>query len=122
VVRDYDIRCDGIEQRVGSLSGGNQQKVVIVRVLLHEQELVVAAQPTRGVDIGAIEYIHEQLMKLRDEGKAVILISADLDEIVKLSDYVAVLYEGRIVTHKKTEEFTENMLGSYMLGRSSDIA
>ncbi len=121
-MRDYDIRCDGIEQRVGSLSGGNQQKVVIVRVLLHEQELVVAAQPTRGVDIGAIEYIHEQLMKLRDEGKAVILISADLDEIVKLSDYVAVLYEGRIVTHKKTEEFTENMLGSYMLGRSSDIA
>jgi simple sugar transport system ATP-binding protein len=121
-VRDYDIRCDGIEQSAGSLSGGNQQKVVIVRVLLHKQELVVAAQPTRGVDIGAIEYIHEQLMKLRDEGKAVILISADLDEIVKLSDHIAVLYEGRIVTHKKTEEFTENTLGSYMLGRISDIA
>ncbi|MPM23925.1 Galactose/methyl galactoside import ATP-binding protein MglA [bioreactor metagenome] len=121
-VRKYDIRCDGIDQTVGSLSGGNQQKVIIVRVLMHEQEIVVAAQPTRGVDIGAIEYIHSQLMKLRDEGKAVILISADLEEILKLSDDIAVLYEGKIVAHKKNEAFTENMLGSYMLGQLSDIA
>ncbi|MDD3212169.1 MAG: ABC transporter ATP-binding protein [Eubacteriales bacterium] len=121
-VRDYDVRCDGINQTVGSLSGGNQQKVIIVRVLMHEQELVVAAQPTRGVDIGAIEYIHGQLLRLRDEGKAVVLISADLDEIVKLSDTIAVLYEGKIVAHKKNEEFTENMLGDYMLGNLSGEA
>ena len=121
-VQDYDVRCDGIDQPVGSLSGGNQQKVIIVRVLVHQQELVVAAQPTRGVDIGAIEYIHNQLLKLRDEGKAVLLISADLDEIVKLSDTIAVLYEGQIVTHKQNSEFTENMLGACMLGHLSGIA
>lgn len=119
-VEDYDIRTDGIEQTTSSLSGGNQQKLIVGRVLMHHTGIVLAAQPTRGVDIGAIEYIHSQLVRLRDEGAAVILISADLDEIVKLSDEIAVIYEGRIVTRKPAEEFTELSLGAYMLGHIKD--
>jgi len=90
------------------------------RVLMHHTGIVLAAQPTRGVDIGAIEYIHSQLVRLRDEGAAVILISADLDEIVKLSDEIAVLYEGSIVTRKSADAFTERSLGAYMLGHTRD--
>lgn len=119
-IEDYDIRTDGIEQMTASLSGGNQQKLIVGRVLMHHTGIVLAAQPTRGVDIGAIEYIHSQLIRLRDEGAAVILISADLDEIVKLSDEIAVLYEGRIVTRKPAAEFTETTLGAYMLGHTQD--
>lgn len=119
-IEDYDIRTDGIEQTTASLSGGNQQKLIVGRVLLHHTGIVLAAQPTRGVDIGAIEYIHSQLIRLRDEGAAVILISADLDEIVKLSDEIAVLYEGRIVTRKPAADFTETTLGAYMLGHTRD--
>ena len=119
-IEDYDIRTDGIEQTTDSLSGGNQQKLIVGRVLMHHTGIVLAAQPTRGVDIGAIEYIHAQLVRLRDEGAAVILISADLDEIVKLSDEIAVLYEGRIVTRKPAAEFTETSLGAYMLGHMKD--
>lgn len=119
-VEDYDIRTDGIDQLTASLSGGNQQKLIVGRVLKHHTGIVLAAQPTRGVDIGAIEYIHSQLIRLREEGAAVILISADLDEIVKLSDEIAVLYEGRIVTRKTASEFTETTLGAYMLGHTED--
>ena len=119
-VEEYDIRCDNIDQLTASLSGGNQQKVIIGRVLKHHTGIVLAAQPTRGVDIGAIEYIHSQLIRLRDEGAAVILISADLDEIVKLSDDIAVLYEGEIVTRKSASEFTDTALGEYMLGHTRD--
>ena len=119
-VEEYDIRCDNIDQLTASLSGGNQQKVIIGRVLKHHTGIVLAAQPTRGVDIGAIEYIHSQLIRLRDEGAAVILISADLDEIVKVSDEIAVLYEGEIVTRKPAAEFTDTSLGEYMLGHTRD--
>ena len=113
---DYDIRTDGPDQLTHSLSGGNQQKLIVARILIHQSGIVLAAQPTRGVDIGAIEYIHEQLLKLRDAGAAVILISADLDEIVKLSDTIAVLYEGAVACCRPAETFTESTLGSYMLG------
>ena len=119
-VRDYDIRTYSIEQMTDSLSGGNQQKLIVARILIHQSGIVLAAQPTRGVDIGAIEYIHGQLMQLRDSGAAVILISADLDEIVKLSDEIAVLYEGHIAARKPAEEFTETTLGSYMLGHDPE--
>ena len=78
--------------------------------------MIVAAQPTRGVDIGAIEYIHQNLVKMRDEGSAILLVSADLDEVIKLSDRIAVIYEGKITVVKKTEEFTKAQLGYYMLG------
>lgn len=119
-VDEYDIRCDNIDQLTASLSGGNQQKVIIGRVLKHHSGIVLAAQPTRGVDIGAIEYIHSQLIRLRDEGAAVILISADLDEVVKLSDDIAVIYEGEIVTRKPASAFTDTDLGEYMLGHKKD--
>ena len=119
-IEEYDIRTDGIDQTTDSLSGGNQQKLIVGRVLKHHTGIVLAAQPTRGVDIGAIEYIHAQLVRLRDEGAAVILISADLDEIVKLSDEIAVLYEGCIVARKPAAEFTGRSLGAYMLGHTRD--
>ncbi len=115
-----DIRTDGPMQFTDSLSGGNVQKLIVARMLRHQKGLVLAAQPTRGVDIGAIEYIHGELVKLRDAGAAVILISAELDEIVKLSDRIAVLYEGRVAALRKAEEFTESELGSYMLGHDPE--
>lgn len=119
-IRQFDVRTDGIDQLTSSLSGGNQQKLIIGRTLLHQSNIIVAAQPTRGVDIGAIEYIHQHLMKMRDSGSAILLISADLDEVIKLADRIAVLYEGRIVAEKNTGEFTKSELGYYMLGGNAD--
>ena len=112
----YDVRTYEIDQLTSSLSGGNQQKLIIGRTLHHQRNMIVAAQPTRGVDIGAIEYIHQNLVKMRDEGSAILLVSADLDEVIKLSDRIAVIYEGKITVVKKTEEFTKAQLGYYMLG------
>lgn len=110
----YRIRSESIDTKVNALSGGNQQKVVIGRVLSQDPQVIIAAQPTRGVDIGAIEYIHEQLVAMRDQGKAVLLISAELDEIRKLSDKIAVIYEGRIVAYGAADAFDEFELGAYM--------
>lgn len=115
-IKQFDVRTDGIDQLTSSLSGGNQQKLIIGRTLLHQSNIIVAAQPTRGVDIGAIEYIHQHLMQMRDSGSAILLISADLDEVIKLADRIAVLYEGRIVAEKETGAFTKTELGYYMLG------
>lgn len=115
-IQKYYIKASGAEQSVGALSGGNQQKVVIARVLSQNPNMLIAAQPTRGVDVGAMEYIHNMLLDLRDSKKAVLLISADLDEVRSLSDRIAVIYEGRIVCEKKAEEFTEVELGLYMAG------
>lgn len=112
----YHIKAAGAEQPVKALSGGNQQKVVIGRVLSQNPDVLIAAQPTRGVDVGAMEYIHNMLLDLRDDGKAVLLISADLDEVRSLSDRIAVIYEGKIVCEKRAEDFTEVELGLYMAG------
>ncbi|HZG56622.1 ABC transporter ATP-binding protein [Paenibacillus sp.] len=117
---DYSIKSEHIETPARALSGGNQQKIVIGRVLSQNPDVIVAAQPTRGVDIGAIEYIHERLVEMRDRGKAILLVSAELEEIRKLSDRIAVLYEGRIVAFGPKESFTENELGAYMTGGSAD--
>ena len=81
---------------MGALSGGNKQKVIVARELTQDAQLVIAAQPTRGVDVGSIEFIHNQLVAQRDRGVGVLLVSAELDEILSLSDRVAVIYEGRI--------------------------
>jgi ABC-type uncharacterized transport systems, ATPase components len=108
------IKSESIDTKVKALSGGNQQKVVIGRVLSQDPVVIIAAQPTRGVDIGAIEYIHQQLIEMRDQGKAILLISAELDEIRKLSDKIAVIYEGRIVAYGSRDAFDEFELGSYM--------
>lgn len=117
MIREFDIRPTQKELEVRTLSGGNQQKVVIARELgCPGLEIVVAAQPTRGLDIGAIEFVHGTLTKLRDEGKAVLLISSDLDEIRTLSDYIAVLYDGRVMVNELSSKLTTDAIGMAMGG------
>ncbi|MEU7864574.1 ABC transporter ATP-binding protein [Nonomuraea sp. NPDC049141] len=96
-ITEFDIRAQGIDTHVGRLSGGNQQKVVLARELNRELRLFVAAQPTRGVDVGSIEFIHKRIIQTRDAGVAVIVVSTELDEVVALADRIAVMYRGRIV-------------------------
>jgi ABC-type uncharacterized transport system ATPase subunit len=96
-VKEYDVRSQGIDTPVGRLSGGNQQKVVLARELSRELRLFVAAQPTRGLDVGSIEFVHEQIVATRDAGTPVIVISTELDEVAALADRIMVMYRGRIV-------------------------
>ena len=100
LVERFDVRTPDIHTTVKSLSGGNKQKVIVARELSDDNKLVVASQPTRGVDVGSIEFIHSQLVAARNEGVAVLLVSAELDEIFSLSDRIAVIYEGRIVAER----------------------
>lgn len=116
IIRDFDVRTPDGKAAAGSLSGGNQQKVVIGRETIHNPKLIIASEPTRGVDIGAISFIHNYLMDLRNDGTAILLISSDLDEIFKLSDRIAVLFEGRVVKTVRPEEITREELGLYMAG------
>ena len=118
MIKDYAIKTGSSRQSCGSLSGGNQQKVVIARVFSENPDLIIVAQPTRGVDIGAMHYIHERLFELRDQGKAILLVSADLDEVRRLSDRIAVMYDGRIVSISKPGEYSETQLGLMMTGSS----
>jgi ABC-type uncharacterized transport system ATPase subunit len=96
-LRAFDVRGGGPETRASSLSGGNQQKVVVARELAREPRVLIAAQPTRGLDVGAIEFIHRRLVEERDDGKGILLVSFELDEVLSLSDRILVMYEGRIV-------------------------
>jgi len=114
----FQIKTYASHSLVRTLSGGNQQKIVVARSLSHDPELMIAAHPTRGVDIGAMEYIHEKIIQLRDRGKAILLVSADLDEVRFLSDRILVLYEGNIVLTSLPEEHTEMELGIMMTGGS----
>jgi general nucleoside transport system ATP-binding protein len=116
LVNGYDIRTPGIHTTVASLSGGNQQKVVLARVFSQKPKALVVSQPTRGVDVGATEYIHRQMLQMRQEGAAILLVSADLDEIRSLSDRIAVIYQGKLVVEKPAGEFTEEELGLWMAG------
>lgn len=98
LIEQYDVRSDqGPVTIVRSMSGGNQQKAIIAREIDKDPELLVAVQPTRGLDVGAIEYIHKQLVAQRDKGKAVLLVSLELDEVMDVSDRILVMYEGEIV-------------------------
>lgn len=114
--KEYGVKTPTVEERCGALSGGNQQKVVIARVFSQNPDVIIVAQPTRGVDVGAMEYIHSRLLELRDEGKAILLISADLDEVRCLSDKLAIIYNGQIVQQAGPEELTETELGLLMTG------
>ena len=96
-MEEFDIRTQGIELPVSSLSGGNQQKVVLARELSRPLKLLVASQPTRGVDVGSIEFLHARIVKERDNGTAVLIVSTELDEIASLTDRVAVMYRGKVV-------------------------
>jgi len=116
LVEDYSIATPGVGTHAGNLSGGNQQKVIVAREFDRNPRLVIAAQPTRGLDVGATEYVRKKLLEMRDEGSAVLLVSADLDEIWALSDRIAVIYEGRIVAVKEPAETDETELGLLMTG------
>ena len=116
LIKDFRIKTESSATPCGALSGGNQQKVVIARVFSQNPELVICAQPTRGVDVSASEYIHEVMLAYRDSGKGILLISADLDEIKKLSDNIAVIYKGRIVALDRAENFDDERLGLLMTG------
>ena len=96
-LKQYDVRAPGISTHASKLSGGNQQKVVVARELSRDLRLLVAAQPTRGVDVGSIEFIHMQIVAARDSGVPVLVVSTELDEVVALADRIMVLYRGRIV-------------------------
>jgi simple sugar transport system ATP-binding protein len=118
LVKRFDVRTPSIDTPAGKLSGGNQQKVVVARELSRDVDLLIASQPTRGVDVGSIEFIHEQIVSERDRGKAVILISTELDEVLALADRIAVMYRGKIVGIVGPETSRES-LGKMMAGVSA---
>jgi simple sugar transport system ATP-binding protein len=116
LVDKYDVRTPSVETLAGSLSGGNKQKVIVAREFSVPVKLLIANQPTRGIDVGSIEFIHQQIIDQRDEGSAVLLVSAELDEILSLADRVAVMFEGRIVKTLPIAEATRERLGLLMAG------
>jgi simple sugar transport system ATP-binding protein len=118
-VRDYDIRPADPSRFARTLSGGNQQKVVVAREMGREYRVLLASQPTRGVDVGAIEFIHERLRAARAEGKAVLLVSAELSEVLALADRIAVMYRGRFVAILSRAEATVEQLGALMTGATA---
>ena len=117
LIKDYDIRSgQGGKTIARSMSGGNQQKAIVAREIDRNPDLLIAVQPTRGLDVGAIEYIHRQIVAERDKGKGVLLISLELDEVMNLSDRILVIYEGEIVADLDPKEVTIQELGLYMAG------
>ncbi len=116
LVHTFDIRTPGIHTNAGSLSGGNQQKIIVARELSRPVKLLIASQPTRGLDVGSIEFIHKRIVEARDKGAAVLLISAELDEIMSLSDRIAVMYKGHILDTLDAEQATREQLGLLMAG------
>lgn len=117
MIKQYQILCKSQNETISSLSGGNIQKVVLARELSGFPQIIIADQPTRGVDVGATEFIRNRLLKMRDEGNGVLLVSSDLNEVLGLSDSLIVMYEGRIAAYiQNVPEMTETELGTYMLG------
>jgi general nucleoside transport system ATP-binding protein len=115
LIKEFDVRGGGPLTRAGGLSGGNQQKLVAAREIDRDPKVLIAAQPTRGLDVGAIEYLHRRLVAERDEGRAILLVSLELEEILSLSDRILVLFEGEIVG-EHTGEVSEETIGLEMLG------
>ena len=122
LIKEFDIRTPNDEVTAASLSGGNQQKLIAAREIAKDPELLIASQPTRGLDVGAIEYIHKRLVRERDKGKAVLLVSLELDEIMALSDRIAVMYDGKIVSILDRKDATELKLGVLMAGGTLEEA
>jgi simple sugar transport system ATP-binding protein len=118
LIAEFDVRTPSEYTLARALSGGNQQKAIIGREVDRDPDLLIAAQPTRGLDVGAIEFIHKRLIEQRDHGKAVLLVSFELDEIMNVSDRIAVIYEGKIVAVVSPKETTEQELGLLMAGSS----
>ncbi len=118
----FDVRPPNPNLKAKSFSGGNQQKIVLAREIERNPDLLLVGQPTRGVDIGAIEFIHQQIVSLRDQGKAILLVSVELDEILSLSDRIAVMFDGRIMGERLPDETDERELGLLMAGVSGKAA
>ena len=116
LVSEYDVRTPSIFVNVDALSGGNQQKVIVARELSRDINLIIASQPTRGLDVGSIEFIHKQLVRIRDEGAAVLLVSSELDEVLGLADRVAVMFEGKITSLVERVGTDRRTTGLYMAG------
>lgn len=116
LVKQYDVRTPSVFTRISALSGGNQQKAIVAREFTRSNRLLIAAQPTRGLDVGSIEFIHKQIIKMRDAGTAVLLVSAELDEILSLSDRVAVMYSGQIVGVLPIADASRELVGLMMAG------
>ncbi|MBS3766403.1 ATP-binding cassette domain-containing protein, partial [Candidatus Bipolaricaulota bacterium] len=115
-VEEFDIKTPSTKTLSESLSGGNQQKLIVARELSQQPKLLIAAQPTRGIDVGAIEFVHQRLMEERAKGKGLLLVSSELDEIMSLSDRIAVIYEGEFTAMFDSDETTKEELGIYMTG------
>jgi simple sugar transport system ATP-binding protein len=117
LIKAYDVRPEDCGPKLaGGLSGGNQQKVIIGREIAQEPKLLIAIQPTRGLDVGAIENVHKMLIRERDKGVAVLLISFELDEVMNVSDRILVMYEGELVGEFDPDKVTVEELGLYMTG------
>ena len=122
IFEKFDIRAAGVDTQVGSLSGGNMQKVVIAREFSFDSQVYIIAQPTRGVDIGAIEFIHNRILEKKEEGAAILLCSADLDEVLRLSDRVITIYEGRITGEFDKNHLEKTEIGYYMTGSREEVS
>jgi simple sugar transport system ATP-binding protein len=121
LVKKFDIRTPDIFTPTYALSGGNQQKVIVAREFSRPIKLLIAAQPTRGLDVGSIEYIHNRIVEKRDQGCAVLVVSTELDEIIQLSDRIAVMYRGKILATVNANEVTKEQLGLMMAGVMPEI-
>jgi len=115
-ITKFDIRPNNEHYQAGALSGGNQQKVIIAREILNDSDILIAVQPTRGLDVGAIEYIHKALIQERDKGKAILLISFELDEVIKVSDRISVMHDGHLIKNYDDNKVSEKEIGIYMAG------
>ena len=122
LVKNFDIRTPSVDIPAGNLSGGNQQKVILAREFSRNPEFLLVSQPTRGLDVGAIEYIHSQILAMRDKNVAILLISLELEEIFSLSDRILVLYEGKIVKEFDPEKTNDKEVGYYMTGGEKEGA
>ena len=121
-MKEYDVRPRSPQLITSNFSGGNQQKIILSRELNENPVILLVGQPTRGVDIGAIEFIHQQIVALRDQGKAILLISVELDEILSLSDRVLVMFDGEIMGERNPANTNEKELGLLMAGVSEKAA
>lgn len=120
-IKAFEIKAAGTGQEIGQLSGGNQQKVILGREVSRDPDIILVAQPVRGLDIGAIEYVHKTLLELKNQGKAILLISAELSEIMNLSDRIAVMYEGEISAQFENGRYSKEEIGLFMAGKKQEV-
>ena len=120
LVEQYDVRTPGTEIPASSLSGGNQQKVIVAREFGRDVKLVIASQPTRGIDVGSIEYIHERIVEERDQGAALLIVSTELDEVLALSDRILVMFDGKVVAEYEGGTVTAAEIGLSMAGATPE--